>query len=144
MSGFISWICCAIVYLRFTKARKAQGIPDSVLPFRTELLQPWGSYVVIVFFSFLSLINGFDVFFFKVKGTKFNVSGFLTAYIGLPVFLAIYFGHVIYSRKQGEGWARRPEDVDLLTGLQEMLDEEQPAKEHNRPWYIAWIFRAWE
>lgn len=58
-SGFISWICCGIIYLRFRKACKAQGVTD--LPYHSWL-QPWGSYVSIVGFTILCLINGFNVF----------------------------------------------------------------------------------
>jgi len=100
--------------------------------------------VVIVFFSFLTLINGFDVFFFKAKGKPFDVSGFFTAYVGLPIFLAIYFGHVVYARRQGDGWARRPDEVDLQTGMADILAEEKPPKARNRPWYVSWFFRIWE
>ncbi|KAK4998178.1 hypothetical protein LTR66_002554 [Elasticomyces elasticus] len=60
-SGFISWICCAIIYLRFRKARIAQGIALADLPFHSYM-QPWGSWVAMVFFTFLALINGFNVF----------------------------------------------------------------------------------
>lgn len=77
-SGFISWICCAIVSLRFMKACKAQGITADQLPYHNKWFQPWGSYVAIVGFVFLTLINGFDVFW----PSNWSASSFLTAYIG--------------------------------------------------------------
>lgn len=58
-SGFISWICCGIIYLRFRKACQLQGVTD--LPYHSWL-QPWGSWCNIVGFTFLCLINGFNVF----------------------------------------------------------------------------------
>ena len=73
-SGFISWICCTIVYLRFRKATNAQGITD--LPYRSRL-QPWGSWVAMVSFTILTLINGFNVFWPQ----NWNASSFLTAYV---------------------------------------------------------------
>lgn len=114
-SGFISWICCGIVYIRFRKACKAQGVTD--LPYHS-FLQPWGSYVAIVAFTFLTLINGFNVFWPQ----NWSVSSFLTAYIGIPIFLCIYFGHRIYA--WNDTWAHDPMDVDLQTGMQDVLAEE--------------------
>ncbi|KAJ5701938.1 hypothetical protein N7488_009486 [Penicillium malachiteum] len=85
------------------------------------LSQPWRAWACIVFFTILCLINGFDVF----VADDFNASDFLTAYIGIPIFLAVYFGHRIVHWK--EPWAHAPEDVDLVSGLQEVLDLEAPA-----------------
>jgi amino acid transporter len=119
-SGFISWICCGIVYLRFRKACKAQEITD--LPYHSWL-QPWGSWCAIVGFIFLALINGFNVFWPE----NWNASSFLTAYIGIPIFLAIYFGHRIYARS--DPWAHPPGDVDLQTGMEQVLAEEDPPRE---------------
>ncbi|KAF2810227.1 histidine permease [Mytilinidion resinicola] len=119
-SGFISWICCGIVYLRFRKACKAQNITD--LPYHS-FLQPWGSWCAIVGFVFLTLINGFNVFWPQ----NWNASSFLTAYIGIPIFLCIYFGHRIYARN--DPWAHHPEEVDLQTGMEQALAEEEPERE---------------
>jgi len=77
-SGFISWICCATVSLRFMKACEAQGISKDQLPYHNKWFQPWGSWAAIVGFTFLCLINGFDVFW----PSNWSVSGFFTAYIG--------------------------------------------------------------
>ncbi|KAF2206852.1 hypothetical protein CERZMDRAFT_63158 [Cercospora zeae-maydis SCOH1-5] len=121
-SGFISWICCGIVYLRFNKACKAQGITYADLPYHSYF-QPWGSWVAIAAFVFLCLINGFNVFW----PDHWSPSSFLTAYIGIPLFLIIYFGHRIYAHH--EPWAHPPEQVDLHTGLEEVIAEETPAKE---------------
>jgi len=59
-SGFISWICCCIVYLRFNKACKAQGWTD--LPYHSRL-QPYAAWIALIAFVIMTLINGFDVFF---------------------------------------------------------------------------------
>ncbi|KAF2658263.1 hypothetical protein K491DRAFT_676514 [Lophiostoma macrostomum CBS 122681] len=126
-SGFISWVCCGIIYLRFRKACIAQNITD--LPYHS-FLQPYGSYIAIVAFTFLCLINGFTVFW----PSKWDSSSFLTAYIGIPIFLAIYFGHRIYS--WSDPWAYRPEDVDMHTGMEDVLADETPPKNmHGQPWW---------
>ena len=133
-SGFISWVCCCIVYLRFHKACKAQGITD--LPYHSWM-QPFGAWVALVAFVIMTLINGFDVFF----PGRFNASSFLTAYVGIPIFLGIYFGHRIVHRK--DAWARDPLEVDLVSGLQEIIDEEQPKKTTYDHWWDH-IRRLWE
>ena len=119
-SGFISWICCCIVHLRFRKATFAQGMRGEV-PW-SSIFQPYGSWIAMVGFTILTLINGFDVFF----PANWTASSFLTAYVGIPIFLFIYFGHRIYRYK--DTWAYRPEDVDLKTGIEELLLEEKPLK----------------
>lgn len=120
-SAFTSWICCCIIYLRFRKALKAQGIPDSELPYHSSMMQPWGSWVAMVCFTILVLINGFNVFW----PANWSPSSFLTAYIGIPIFLFIYFGHRFYA--WGDKWAHDPSEVDLTTGMEEVLAEERPA-----------------
>jgi amino acid transporter len=117
-SGFISWTCCCIIYFRFRKATDTQGVDR---PYKSHL-QPWGAYIGIVGFVFLILINGFTVFF----PSKFTVSGLFTAYIGVPAFLILYFGHRIVYRR--DPWAWKPEDVDLHTGMDEVAAAERPPK----------------
>ncbi|RDW71789.1 putative proline permease PrnB [Coleophoma crateriformis] len=118
-SGFISWICCSIVYLRFRKAANVQGLARSDIPYRS-IFQPWGAWIAIVAFTILTLINGFDVFF----PGRFSASTFLTAYVGIPLFLVIYFGHRIMHWK--DAWAHDPAQVDLYTGIDVVLANEHP------------------
>jgi amino acid transporter len=118
-SGFISWICCGIIYLRFRSACEAQNITD--LPYRSPVGR-WGAWVVIISFTFLCLINGFDVFFPE----KWNISSFFTAYVGIPMFLCFYGGHRIWA--WSDTWAYDPREVDMVTGLDRVLAEEKPAK----------------
>jgi len=124
-SAFESWICCCIIYIRFRRCCQVQGVTD--LPYHSRL-QPWGSWVAMVFFAFLCLINGFAVFWPE----NWSASSFLTAYIGIPIFLAIYFGHRIYARN--DPWAHDPAEVDLHTGMEEVLAEETPPKKHSGWW----------
>jgi amino acid transporter len=126
-SGFISWICCCIVYFRFRKAVDAQGVER---PYKSWL-QPYGAYIGLVGCIFLTLINGFSVFF----PSKWSVSSFFTAYIGIPAFLVLYFGHRIVFWH--DPWAWRPEDVDLHTGLDEIIAAERPPVVRDAWWKKA-------
>ncbi|KAJ5580331.1 uncharacterized protein N7459_006316 [Penicillium hispanicum] len=126
-SGFISWICCCVVFFRFRKAIKAQGIEA---PYRSRL-QPYGAYFGMAGATLMMLINGFTVFF----PSEWSVSNFFTAYIGIPAFLMLYFGHraLFWS----DPWAWRPDEVDMQTGLQEIIDAEVPPRPRG-PWWKFW------
>ena len=133
-SGFISWICCGIVYLRFRKACKVQGVRS---PYR-HWFQPYGAWAAIVGFVILALINGFPVFF----SGQWNSSTFATAYIGIPIFLAVYFGHRIYHWR--DPWAIKSEDVDLRTGLETVMAQEEPPKNSGKQGWWMQVKRVWE
>lgn len=119
-AGYTSWIVCCVVYLRFRKACVAQGVK---LPW-TSFMQPWGSYMCMVFFSILLLCNGFTVFY----AGQWSVSGFMTAYIGIALFVALYVGHKATTGRNDRWW-RHPSGVDLVTGLREVEAEEKAEDE---------------
>jgi len=128
-SAFISWICCSIIYLRFRRACQVQGVSDAQKPYHSSLLQPWMSYVTLFFFALLTLINGFDVFW----PANWSASSFLTAYVGIPIFLVIYLGHrFVYAFK--DPWAHPSEEVDLWTGVQDVIDAERPRMVYDTWW----------
>lgn len=131
-SGFISWACCCFVYLRFRKATEVQGVTR---PYQS-MFQPYGAYVGICAFFFLILINGFQVFFPQ----KWTVAGFFTAYIGVPAFLILYFGHRFVYRQ--DPWMWRAEDIDLMTGMDEIMAAEEPPIVRTGP--IRFISPLWE
>ncbi|UNI23726.1 hypothetical protein JDV02_009528 [Purpureocillium takamizusanense] len=109
--GFISWIIICITYLRFRRAMQYHGLLDT-LPFRSRL-QPYKTWVVLVTVIILTLTKGFDIFL----AGNWDAKSFVAAYITLPLVLAIYIGHKI--------WSRTPlyiptKDIDVLTGKREM------------------------
>ncbi|KAL4773911.1 amino acid permease/ SLC12A domain-containing protein [Aspergillus nidulans var. acristatus] len=108
-SGFVSWICCCIVYLRFRAACKRQGVHET--PYRSWL-QPYGAWFGLVFFIVLSLINGFNVFF----PGQLTASSFLTAYIGLPAFAVIYASHKLLLGRS-DPWYLNAGEIDISDGL---------------------------
>ena len=118
-----------IIYLRFRKATDVQGVER---PFKS-FMQPYGAYIAMVAFTLLCLINGFTVFF----PGRFSASNFLTAYIGIPIFFLMYFGHrIVFWRDK---WAWSSEEVDLQTGLQEIIDAEAPVKKRKGLAKICYI-----
>lgn len=118
-SGFISWTCCCITYLRFRKAYLAQNLPLDQIPYKS-FLQPYGAYIALVAFPILTLINGFTVFFPE----NWSASNFLTAYVGIPIFFLIYLGHRFVNRS--DKWAHDPMEVDLHSGVDIVIANEEP------------------
>ncbi|WYZ43264.1 hypothetical protein EsH8_VI_000963 [Colletotrichum jinshuiense] len=113
-AGYTSWIMCAFIFLRFRKACDVQGVK---VPYQSWC-QPYGAWISMVLFTFLLLANGFTVFF----PGRFSASSFLTAYIGIPLFLVTYFGHKL-TVGRNDPWLLAPEDVDLTTNLREVEAE---------------------
>ncbi|KAI6083062.1 proline-specific permease [Hypoxylon rubiginosum] len=131
ISGFIAWIVIMITYLRFRRAMEHHGMLES-LPFRTPL-QPYATYVVLFIISLLTLTNGFQVFF----PSEWSVSGFLAAYITIPIFLVLYLVHKIVCRTP---LAIHIADVDVLSGKKEMDDM---CAADVEPVPRNWVEKAW-
>ena len=55
-SGFISWICCCIAYVRFRKAYLVQHLAKDQIPYHS-FLQPVGAWIAIVA-CFIDTSNG--------------------------------------------------------------------------------------
>lgn len=73
----------------------------------------------------IPLLTFYKVFF----PSKWNVADFIAAYITIPIFLAIYLGHKLYSAvKVGLGtvtWVRAIHEIDVLYGKREMDELEE-------------------
>ncbi|KAL4962699.1 amino acid permease/ SLC12A domain-containing protein [Aspergillus stella-maris] len=132
--AYMSWICVCIIYIRFRKATVAQGVGKADLPYRS-IFQPYASYFGGVILTLLLLLNGFTVFF----NGHWELSTFITSYIGIPIFLAFYLGHKFCVRSdRREPWCIPSVEVDLRSGLCEIEAEEESY--HTRPdgkgrWY---------
>ncbi|KFA56217.1 hypothetical protein S40293_00004, partial [Stachybotrys chartarum IBT 40293] len=118
-AAFISWIGCAVASIRFQKAFKLQGCNKYDLTYSSRL-QPLASYICIVVFCLLCLINGFEVFL----PNSWSVSAFLSSYIGIPIFLVLYFKHRLTAGRSDPWWMPL-ETLDLQTGLDQLKADEQ-------------------
>ncbi|TFY63642.1 hypothetical protein EVG20_g6228 [Dentipellis fragilis] len=91
VGGFFTWAAINVTYIRFWHGLRAQGIDRKQFVYYSAL-QPglawWGLFWVV----FFTLINGFEVFF------VWDTSAFLTAYINIPIFFALWIFWRVFKR----------------------------------------------
>lgn len=145
--GILSWISLLVTYIHFLKARRAQNIPNSAMPY----VAPQGligTYIALFFCCLIALTKNFNVFVHH-DGITFDYKEFITGYLGIPIYLILIFGHMIATKSR----AVKPEEADFYTG-KEIIDNEEAlflehkaekdanatgwAKFYNR--YISWLF----
>jgi lysine-specific permease len=87
LSGFITWLGIAISHYRFRRAYVLQGRDLKDLSYRAKLF-PFGPIFALLLCMFV--IVGQDMALFS---GNFDWHGMLVSYIGLPIFLALWFGY---------------------------------------------------
>lgn len=135
ISGYIAWVVVMITFLRWRKAMIHHNMMDR-RPFVTPL-QPYSTYFCLFVLVILTLTNGFQIFW----PSEFNAADFLAAYITLPLFFALYIIHKVIMRTP---FARKIEDVDVITGVKEMeeLDAMEPERVAKNVWQKIWFWIA--
>ncbi len=88
MSGFIAWVGIAIAHYRFRRAFKAQGKDLRALPFKASLF-PFGPLLALALCIIIIAGQNYTAF----TGDTIDWYGVSVAYIGLPVFFAVYLGY---------------------------------------------------
>jgi len=104
-----------LTYYFFYRGMKYQGIDRTQLHYWNRL-QPWLSLWGLGWCIIFILINGFNVFW------TFSASTFLTCYINIPLFLALYVFWKVY--KKTKVW--RPDEMDFVTGIPTPEETEGP------------------
>lgn len=116
VGGFFTWGSINLTYLFFYKGLKAQGIDRKQRLHYWNPLQPGLAIWGVTWCSIFILINGFEVFW------SFNASGFLTAYINIPIFFGLYLFWKI--TRHTKVW--KPEEMDFVTGIPTTEETESP------------------
>lgn len=80
MLGILTWMSILLTHVAFVRARKAQGISDSVLVFKATFGLP-GSWLGILLCLFISSTMIFDSIRFVHGRAVFNYRSFLAAYV---------------------------------------------------------------
>ncbi|GAB3943840.1 amino acid permease [Corynebacterium tapiri] len=94
LAGFITWIGIAYCHVKFRAALKAQGIELSTLPYRAPL-GATGSLIALVMCGFVVLGQAYA----PITSGE-NLGAILTPYLGIPVFLALWWGHKVVTKSQ--------------------------------------------
>ncbi|QRW16929.1 amino acid permease [Rhizoctonia solani] len=100
IGGFFTWWAINITYVRFYQGLKLQGIDRKQFVYFSGL-QPYLSYWVF-----------FD----------FNASDFITCYINIPIFFALFVGWKFF--KKTKFW--KTQDMDFTTGIPTIEETESP------------------
>ncbi|KAL8276934.1 hypothetical protein RQP46_010662 [Phenoliferia psychrophenolica] len=116
MFGAITWMGILYAHIRFMQALKAQGISRDTLPYKAWG-QPYLAWTGLIITAIVAFFKGFDSFI-----PTFNKKTFITNYIGLPVFVAIWLGWKLWYGTTMISLR----DVDLTSGRRE-IDEEEVA-----------------
>jgi len=134
IASLFTWGSILIAYLKFYKALKAQGVDRDTLVFKSKF-QPYTAWFSLIYFAVVLLLNGFNVF---VTG-NWDVSDFIAAYIGIPIYFILFGFWKILKRTK---W-RSPLEADLFSG-KEVIDaedaqwpEQTPRNFFERVWF--WI-----
>ena len=93
LSGFLSWLGISITHYRFRKAYIVQGRDLNQLPYVSKFF-PFGPILSTVLCLVTILGQNYSAF----TGSKIDWYGVLVSYIGLPLFLLLYFGYKIIKK----------------------------------------------
>ncbi|KXJ94257.1 amino acid permease [Microdochium bolleyi] len=113
--GILSWISILTTHIWFVRGRRAQGLTNADMPY-TAPLGIYGSYGALFACVVVALTKNYDVFF----DFKANYVTFITAYIGIPVYLILIFGHKFWTKSKGV----KPHEMDFYTG-KDVIDREE-------------------
>lgn len=88
MTGFIAWLGIAISHYRFRRGFIFQGHNLESLPYRSKFF-PFGPIFAFVLCLIITLGQNYQAFL----GNTINWTGVVATYIGIPLFLVIWFGY---------------------------------------------------
>jgi len=146
--GLLTWISILVTHIWFVRARKAQNIPNSAMPYVAPL-GIYGSYFALALCIIVALTKNFSVFVSSTKG-YFDYKTFITGYLGIPVYIIFLFGHKIVTKSRGV----KPDEADFYTGKdvidreEELFLQEKARKEamggNRGGWFyktfVSWLF----
>lgn len=85
LTGFITWFGICICHLRFRRGLKEQGKDISELKYKSKFY-PFGTWYALIICAIVILGQGY----YAVTSSGIDWYGIVVAYIGLPIFLALY------------------------------------------------------
>jgi yeast amino acid transporter len=92
LGSMITWCGISLSHIRWSRARKLQGLSRDELPFTSWTL-PYGAHIVFVSFLIIIFFNGFTTFL-----GSFDAQSFVAAYINLPFMFILFVGYKIVKK----------------------------------------------
>lgn len=132
MAAYFSWILISCAYLRFRTAMDVQGIDRKTLTYVSVCGRP-GAYLCIVYFFIIGLLNGFNVFF----PSQWDVSDFLTAYLGTALFVVLYVGHKLIVGRS-DPWLIPADKINLISLHEDATIESMPTLDEESTRSSIW------
>lgn len=119
LAGFITWVGIAISHYRFRKALLAQGHDLGELAYKAKWY-PFGPLFALCLCLIVIAGQGLN----SISAGHIDWMGLVFSYIGIPIFLALYFGYKIKHKTK----LVKPEEADLSGSYQEelALEDRQP------------------
>ncbi|ODN97032.1 hypothetical protein I350_08011 [Cryptococcus amylolentus CBS 6273] len=130
----ISWSAVLVNHLRLLAALKKQDIPRSVLPW-SNWWTPYSSAVALFFCLVILLTNGWEVF----THGGWSPSGFITAYLDIPLVLAAYLIWKFYKKTEYVPLSEIP-----IRQVLESIDAEPEEKEERHTGWVRWGSWLWD
>lgn len=137
--GLLTWISILVTHISFIRARKAQDISDSALVYVAPL-GIYGSYCALFFAVIVSIFKGFNYFTHSSVYGNFDYKNFITAYLGIPLYLIMILGFKFTMKSQRV----RPEEADFYGGKARIDREEEDYLEKERIRRLDQSATKWE
>ncbi|KAJ5669032.1 Dicarboxylic amino acid permease [Penicillium macrosclerotiorum] len=142
MFGLLTWISILVTHIHFVRARRAQNVPDSELAYVAPF-GIYGSYGALGFCVLIALTKNYDVFTHNAKWGNFDYKNFITAYLGIPLYLILLFGYKFITKCEGV----KPSTANLFEGKDEIDREEaaflaRKAAEEEKHTQSHWFYRT--
>ncbi|TEA11363.1 Dicarboxylic amino acid permease [Colletotrichum sidae] len=118
VAGLIGWIVIEVTYLRFYAGLKAQGYSRKDLPYKSPG-QPYVPWITVLFVALVVFFSGFDVF----TTGNFTASGFLTCYLNVFIFAALYIFFKLYLKSK----VISPDEMDFESEFASIRQEKAEA-----------------
>ena len=92
LAGFITWMGIAWCHYKFRRAFLAQGHSVDELPFKAVFF-PLGPIVALLMCAFVVAGQNLEVYTGNI-----DLGTLISAYVGLPLFLALWWGHKLVTK----------------------------------------------
>lgn len=125
--GLLTWISILASHINFVRARKAQGIPNTRLVYVAPLGM-WGFVGALCFSILIAIFKGFQYFTYSPSYGKFDYKDFITAYLGIPLYLGMILGFKLLRKSKRVS----PNTADLVSGKAFIATEEAKFLEQER------------